>query len=155
MSVSKKLQDVLRENGISYEVINHAETFTAQETAAADKISGKEMAKVVIVKAHGEDVMIVIPANRMLDLEKVGKKLDASDVRIEDEDEFTRLFPDCDKGAMPPIGTLFDIPCYVDESVLQEPVVCFNAGTHTESIIISTDAYQKIASAQIGDFIQA
>jgi Ala-tRNA(Pro) deacylase len=31
--------------------------------------------------------------------------------------EFSSLLPDCELGAMPPLGELYDLPVYVDESL--------------------------------------
>jgi len=51
---SKNTEGALRKNGVSYEVGIPPEVFAAQEIAAAQHVPGKEMAKVVRVKAAGQ-----------------------------------------------------------------------------------------------------
>ena len=98
MSVIKKLDDLLKKSKVKYEKIAHAETFTSQETAQVEHIPGKEVAKVVMVKADGKDAMMVLPASYKLDLSKAKALLKAKEVRLASEQEFISLFPDCEKG---------------------------------------------------------
>ncbi|NIQ11841.1 MAG: YbaK/EbsC family protein, partial [Gammaproteobacteria bacterium] len=102
--IAKRIRDYLDENGISYEVVNHSQAFTAQKIAASAHISGKEVAKTVIVKADGDMLMVVLPAHRQLDLMKLKQFLKADEITLAEENEFQRLFPDCEVGAMPPFG---------------------------------------------------
>ncbi len=149
----KKLNDYLKENKIKYETIVHPEVFTAQETAAVEHISGKEVAKVLIVRADNKaDAMLVLPANRRVDMEKVRKVLGAKEVRLTGEKEFQELFPDSQVGAMPPFGNLYDLPCYLDKHMSALNEIVFNAGTHRESIKMSFLDYEKLAKPFIAEF---
>jgi len=152
MSICKKLEEFLKGNHVSYEVVDHSRTFTAQGTAKVEHVSGKVMAKVVMVKAKDKDLMVVIPAHKMLDLAKVEAKAGKDHVRMEDESEFSSLFPDCEVGAMPPFGKLYKLPCYVDRLVLEHDDVYFNGGTHAQSVKISSDDFRRLAGAEVGDF---
>ena len=152
MSVTRKLEDYLEANAVDFEVIPHPRRVTALETAEVEHVPGSQMAKAVIVKADGRDVMIVIPANRKLDLLKTRYELEADEVRIEEECEFEELFPDCEVGAMPPLGPLYKVPCYVDVTLAEKPAIYFNAGTHEEGLRIAMKDYLRLAEAQIGDF---
>src|SRR3990167_223577 len=109
MSLTLKLTDFLEKNRVPYEIIKHAKRYRASETAVAEHAPENEFAKVVMVKTQGKDLMFVIPADRKLDLRKVGVELETDDLHVEKEDEFRSLFPDCDTGAMPPFGTLYKI----------------------------------------------
>jgi len=71
LPILKKLKDALDQANISYEVYDHPQAFTAQEIAATQHISGREMAKVVILKVNGSFVMVVLPSNRMVSFEKI------------------------------------------------------------------------------------
>ena len=55
-------------------------------------------------------------------------------VRLATEEELTQLFPDCEVGAMPPLGTLYGLPVYVDRSLTDDDQIIFEAGTHSEAI---------------------
>jgi Ala-tRNA(Pro) deacylase len=70
--------------------------------AEAGHVSGKEMAKAVILMADGRLVMAVIPGDKMVDLEKAEHALGVDSVRLAEEGEFAASFPDCEPGAEPP-----------------------------------------------------
>ncbi len=154
MSVIKKLDDLLKKSKVKYEKIAHAETFTSQETAQVEHIPGKEVAKVVMVKADGKDAMMVLPASYKLDLSKAKALLKAKEVRLASEQEFISLFPDCEKGAMPPFGIIYNITCFADKVIAENEKIVFNAGTHKESIKMSYSDYEKIAQPKLGDLRQ-
>jgi len=153
MSVTKKLDDFLKTNKVKFEKITHAETFTSQETAQVEHLPGKEVAKVVMAKADGKDIMAVLPASFKLDLTKLKKLVGAKDVRLASEQEFTKLFPDCDKGAMPPFGNLYKVPFYVDSALAENSEIVFNAGTHKESIKMAYKDYARLAKPELVDLV--
>ena len=62
------------------------------------------------------------------------------------------LFPDCEPGAMPPFGKIYEIPCYADESLQEERELYFNAGNHLETIKIATPDFFRASKAIRGDF---
>lgn len=152
MHLPKRLVDFLQKNKVYYQVQVHPQTFTALETAEVEHISGKSLAKVVMVKAAGKTAMVVLPASRVIDLLKLSAALGTQDVSIETEKEFKDLFPDCELGAMPPFGKVYGIPCYADESLSKEKEIYFNAGNHEETIKISTADFFRVVNASKGDF---
>jgi Ala-tRNA(Pro) deacylase len=94
------------------------------------------VAKVVMVVADGELVMLVLPADLRADLSKVRTVLNARELWLADEPVFAPRFPDCDVGAMPPFGNLYDLPVYVDQTLAHNRTIVFQAGTHTDTIRI-------------------
>ena len=109
MTILKKLRDYFEKNQVAYEVGFHPEVFTAQEIAAAQHVSGKEMAKVVMVKADGKMLMLVLPASYQIDMKKLKKVLKYKKVSMAKEKQFEEIFPDCEVGAMPPFGNLYNL----------------------------------------------
>ena len=152
MSIPKKLTKFLKKHKVYYEVQVHPETFTALETAQAEHVPGRMFAKVVMAKAEGKDVVVVLPSTRNVDLFKLSSALGKLDVRIEDEVEFKDLFPDCEAGAMPPFGKVYGVPCYADESLWEGDDLYFNAGNHLETIKVTTADFFRVAKATKGDF---
>ena len=146
----KRLIDCLDENKISYEILSHPEAFAAQRIAQAEHVKGRRHAKVVMVKSRGQHLMAVLPAERVLDLEKLGKIV-GEDISLEREGEFEPLFPDCAIGAMPPFGNLYGVPTCVDKSLAEEDYIVFEAGTHTEAIKLSYRDYEKIVQPRVED----
>jgi Ala-tRNA(Pro) deacylase len=134
MPILKKLKEALDEARISYEVYNHPQAFTAQETAASQRLSGKEMAKVVILKVDGSFVMAVVPASQLVNFRRTKAGLGVEAVSLATEDEFASLFPECEIGAMPPFGNLFGLPVYVDPTLEQDEWIFFNAGNHCQTV---------------------
>lgn len=143
MSISKKVKEFLDEKRIPYSVMFHKEAFTAQEVAATEHISGYKFAKVVILKSGKKYFMAVVPAPYYVDLKKFQKKLGLKELTLASEDELDKLFPDCDTGAEPPFGNLYNLPVYIDPSIAKNEEIVFNAGYHNETITIKTKDYLK------------
>jgi Ala-tRNA(Pro) deacylase len=92
------------------------------------------MAKVVIVKVGKQFVMTVLPASSQVDLHRLKDVFMTNHVRLATEEEFKDLFPDCELGAMPPFGTLYGLPVFVDHLLTEDDTIVFQAGTHSEAI---------------------
>lgn len=152
MTVPDKLKDYLDKSGVPYQILSHREAYTAQETAAAAHIHGKDLAKVVMVRANGKMIMAVLPTSHRIDPNKLAKALGVSRAQFAGEDEFSRLFSDCETGAEPPFGNLYGVELYADKSLAEDAKVYFNAGTHHEMIEMSYADYERIAKPIIADF---
>jgi Ala-tRNA(Pro) deacylase len=145
----KKLTNYLDEQGKKYVVVKHSPAFTAQEVAASAHIPGKEMVKTVIVKADGDMKMVVLPSTHDVDFNAIKEAIGAEEVELASEDEFEDLFPDCELGAMPPFGNLYDIDTLVAESLTQDNIIAFNAGTHKELVKIGYKDYEELVNPKI------
>jgi Ala-tRNA(Pro) deacylase len=150
VKIPKRLVDCLEENKIHYEILQHPEALSAQRIAQAEHVKGRHQAKVVMVKVGTRHIMTVLPADHRIDPEKLAKIFGQS-VSIEREEEFQSLFPDCAIGAMPPFGSLYGVPTYVDKSLAEEDYIVFEAGTHTDAIKLGYRDYEKIVKPQIDD----
>jgi Ala-tRNA(Pro) deacylase len=129
-----KLRSFLDSHNVKYLVISHSLAYTAQGVAALAHISGKKLAKTVIVKIDGFLAMAVIPASLHVDLDKLRKITGAKEVALATEREFKHAFPDCETGAMPPFGNLYDMAVYADASLAENAEITFSAGTHRELV---------------------
>ncbi len=152
MSISTRLKGLLDENQIPYSVVTHATAYTAQG-AAAMQISGKELAKTVVLWTGEEMILAVLPAPNHVRLDKLAAEVGKS-VRLATEQEFSSLFPDCEPGAMPPFGSLYNLPVYVDESLAADEAIVFNAGTHRDAIRIRYDDFVHLAKPRVCSFAQ-
>ncbi len=149
MQLSNRLQKFLDSHQVKYAVSSHATAFTAREVASAEHLPAREVAKVVVVYGEGNYHLIVIPANRLLDFQEVRHMLGLSQARLATEDELARLFPDCELGAMPPIGEFYNLPVYMDNSLLDETMIAFNAGTHRTVIHMKTEDYRALVQPKM------
>jgi Ala-tRNA(Pro) deacylase len=150
MDIPKRLIECLTKNNVRYEILHHTEAFSAQRIAEAEHVKAEHHAKVVMVRSGAEHLMVVVPANRRVDLEKV-EQITEDTVSLDTESEFRSFFPDCQVGTMPPFGNLYDLPTFVDTSLTHEDYIVFEAGTHTEAIKLSYADYQQIVKPQIAD----
>jgi Ala-tRNA(Pro) deacylase len=150
MEIPKQLIECLDENKVTYEVLRHPEAVTAQRIAQAEHVKGRHHAKVVMVKSGNEHLMMVLPADHQIDLEKV-EKATGQAVSLDKEQEFKLLFPDCAIGGMPPFGNLYGLPTYVHQSLAEQDYIVFEAGTHTEAIKMSYGDYEKIVKPKVND----
>jgi len=150
--VTSKVKEFLDSTDIHYKNINHPLAFTAQETAASIHIKGREFAKTVMIKIDGQFAMAVLPASHRIDFELMKSILDAGEVKLCTETEFWNKFPDCEAGAMPPFGKLYDMDVYMTKSLLNNKEVFFNAGSHTDAIELTMDEFNRIVSPIVLDF---
>ena len=140
--LASALKTLLEDNGVDYATIHHPTTFTAQETAQAVHISGQKVAKTVMAKLDGKLAMIVVPAAHRVDLAALREQTGAHRVELAHEDEFEDAFPECELGAMPPIGTLYGMDVFVEQELARNDTIAFNAGGHDE---LMTMAYRDFA----------
>jgi Ala-tRNA(Pro) deacylase len=134
MPILTKLREYLDSNRVHYEVVSHRQAFTAQEVAAAEHIPGRELAKVVMLRSGKGFLMVVLPAPYRIDLQRAQAALAKPDLALATEEEFAGLFPQCEPGAMPPFGNLYNLPVYVDELLTKDDSIVFNAGSHTQTV---------------------
>lgn len=146
------LMEYLDARNVAYIVISHSPAYTAQVVAGLAHISGKELAKTVIVKLDGKLAMAVLPAKFHVDLELLRKMANAETVALAAEDEFKDRFPECETGAMPPFGNLYGIPVFADDSLEKDKEIAFNAGTHRELIRMHWEDFKKLAEPKVIQF---
>ncbi len=149
---AKKLEEFLDSHNIRYVTIKHSAAYTAQEIAASAHISGKQLAKTVMVKVNGEMAMAVLPASDKVDFDLLKEAAGASKVELASEQEFKDKFSECEVGAMPPFGNLYGMEVFVTESLGEDEEIAFNSGSHTELIKMSYKDFEALVKPKIGRF---
>lgn len=147
----QKLKAFLDENDVKYTIIRHSRAYTAQEIAEQTHIPGKELAKTVMVMIAGEVAMAVVPASHLVDFDCLSDVAGAS-VDLADEGDFVELFPNCDVGAMPPFGNLYDMDVYVSEALAEDEFIAFSAGLHSEVMKLSYADFERLTNPILGRF---
>ena len=148
----KKLKDFLSSHNIKYVTISHSPAYTAQEIAALSHISGKDMAKTVIVNIDKETVMLVLQASCGVDFDLLKKNVGADTIELASEQEFKNMFQGCETGAMPPFGNLYGMKVYVEERLTKDGEISFNAGSHTELIKMAYKDYENVVKPEVFKF---
>jgi len=147
MDIGKYLKD----ENVSFEMHEHRPAYTAQEVAAEEHVSGDLLAKSVVVWADGKYALCALPASHKLDMAKVGSLLGAHSIRLADESEMAKLFPDVEVGAEPPFGNLWNLPTLVDEHLAADEEIVFQAGTHRQAIRMRYADYQRLTGPKVAD----
>ena len=142
----------LKKSGVKYKVTKHEPAFTAQQMAAAEHEPGQYVAKPVIVKADGKYVMCVLPACYKIDLKALKSQLKAKKIKLAEEKDIGKMFDDCDLGAEPPFGNLYDLPTIIDKALEKDDHITFQAGSHEKAIRMSMDDYRKLVAPKVLEF---
>src|SRR3974390_2660110 len=148
----KKLKEFLDREKIKYVSIVHSTAYTAQEVAASTHITGKELAKTVIVKLDGEMARAVLPANRKIVLQDLRDVTGSDQVKFASEEEFKAKFPECETGAMPPFGNIYGMEVYAAASLSENEEIAFNAGSHTEVIKLAYADFARLVKPKVVSF---
>lgn len=146
-----KLRKFLDSQHIRYLLISHSLAYTAQGIAALTHVSGKKLAKTVIVKIDGILAMAAVPASLHVDLDRLRSLTGAQTVEIASEQEFKDAFPDCETGAMPPFGNLYDMAVYADASLAENEEITFSAGTHRELVRMNWYDMVRLVNPLVAD----
>jgi Ala-tRNA(Pro) deacylase len=149
MPLSKLLRSFLDSHQAEFTLTTHPEAFTAREVADAEHLPTREVAKTVVVFGDGTYHMIVVPASRLVDFHEVRAAFGLSQARMASETELSKLFPDCELGAMPPFGPLYGFPVYLDGTLASQDMITFNAGTHREVIHMRTAEFRRLVFPHI------
>jgi Ala-tRNA(Pro) deacylase len=152
MTGKEKLEAFLREQQVPFQMQRHRVAYTSQDVAMSEHIPSQMMAKVAIAFADAKMIMLVLPASHRLDLTKVSAAIPAQHVYLAGEHEIATAFPDCEVGAMPPFGNLYQIPVYVDRLLAQDDTIVLQAGTHTDTISMKYADFARVVKPIVGDF---
>jgi Ala-tRNA(Pro) deacylase len=148
----KKIKEFLDKENIKYISIKHSSAYTAQEIAASAHIPGKELAKTVMIKIDGKIAMAILPASYKIDIKSLQEITGAVNVRLAGETEFKDKFPDCEVGAMPPFGNLYNMEVFAAKSLEEDEEIAFNACSHTELIKLSFKDFKRLVNPKIVEF---
>lgn len=145
----QQLKEFLDSASTEYMCLSHPPAFTAQELAHHVQIAGDQVIKTVILELDGKMAMLVMPATWRIRWDRLTKILETDFVQLADEQEFETRFPDCEVGAMPPFGNLFNMTVFCCEALTSQPELAFAAGSHTESIHMKTADFLRLAQPMV------
>lgn len=153
MTLTQTLENYLAGNNVQFLHRKHTPTQTAHETAVVEHIPDHELAKTVVLHVDKGFCMAILAADRHIDMGEFCSKLGSAEVRLATEDELVALFPDCELGAMPPFGNLYAMPVFLDRRLADDAIViAFNAGTHQDTLYMSTEEYKRLVNPFIFSF---
>jgi Ala-tRNA(Pro) deacylase len=146
MAISPTLEEHLQQQSADYDLVAHPHTETSMNTAAAAHVPGRRLAKAVIVKDGEAYLMVVVPSDHHVHLGRLHQQL-GREVGLASEDELARLFPDCELGAIPPIGDLYGLKTLVDAGLFSQPEVFLESGDHAHLVKVSGAQFESLLAA--------
>lgn len=139
--IQARIERYLRDASISYMLLPHPRAVTALEAAQAEHVSGWQVTKSVAVElASGEEVICVVPAPTLVDLDAVCDLTHSRDARLVEADRLRELFPGCEPGAAPPFGGLWNLPVLCERALQALDRILVPGGDHQTMIeLVTTD----------------
>jgi Ala-tRNA(Pro) deacylase len=147
-----KLDELLTSRQVPFERLHHRPVYTANRIAQVLHVPGREMAKTVLLRGDQGYVLAVLPATHQVDLERLREDLGGARLEMATEEEMDLVFPDCERGALPPFGSLYHLPTFVDESLAEDEQIVFEAQNHEEAIRMRYRDYEALEHPRMGHF---
>jgi Ala-tRNA(Pro) deacylase len=143
MSIPATVKSYLNERSIDYSVVPHPHTRSSMDTAASAHVPGDRLAKAVILNHEGSRVMVVVPSDYHVHLGLLHRHL-GGELGLATEAELAGIFPDCELGAIPPIGAAYGLRTLMDAKLRNQPEVYFEAGDHESLIKVGAEAFRTL-----------
>jgi Ala-tRNA(Pro) deacylase len=143
MSIASTLHRHLASQGVAYETLIHPPTGSSSFTAETAHVPGSQVAKGVVLRDNGGWLLAVLPASHHLRLEWVEQALGRR-LELAGEQEASRLFPDCEIGAIPPLGHAYGQEVLVDEALFAADPVHFEGGDHKTLVRIKGADFARL-----------
>jgi Ala-tRNA(Pro) deacylase len=148
MAIASTVSKYLAECDVPYDVMGHTHTATSAESAAVSHVPGNRLAKSVVLEDAEGYLMVVLPANRRLDLSELQRQLKRN-LELASEYELGNLFSDCEIGALPAIGPAYGVETLVDDAIAEQPEIYFEAGDHEQLIHVSAEVFETLMGETI------
>ncbi len=151
VSVTQKIVALLDSSGVDYTVKKHAATPTSEDSARERGEPLKIGAKALLLKCKKEFVLVVLPADKRLEMKALRRVLGSSKLRFATEEELKEL-TGLEKGAVPPFGNFLGIEMIVDAKLFDEEWMAFNAGSLTMSVKMKAADYKRVVEPRVEEF---
>jgi Ala-tRNA(Pro) deacylase len=149
MSLPVVIEQYLDRHHLAAGQHEHQAAFTAHQLAEAEHVPDAMVAKVVFFFLDDQLVMGVLPANRNLNLHQVKNASGAAHARLASEREIAERISGVELGAIPPFGSLFGLPVFVDQAFPESGEVIIPGGLHTQSLALRMEDYIREESPRI------
>lgn len=155
MPIARRLRWYLDQCGVPYEVLPHPHSDSSAQTARQARIPADRLAKPVLLEDERGYVVAVVPASRRIDLRSLGHQLHR-ELELASESEIADLFPDCERGALPPIAAAYRLPVVFDDALASLPEVYFEAGDHEDVVHVRGEDFVALLDGALhGHFSRA
>ena len=153
MLMPERLESHLAQEHIPYSLVLHGPARSAQVAASFMHLPGKEVAKSVALCAAGKPLLAVLAASYRINVAKLSAIL-REKVQLMEEQKCNELFPDCEAGAIPAFGELYDVPVYMDQELADDPEIVFSAGTRSDSVRMGNADFVHLVKPRVCSFAE-
>jgi Ala-tRNA(Pro) deacylase len=150
MAISKALEKLLKQNKIKHQTVAHRKVYTAFDAAETQHIKESEVAKAVLLKGKKNFYLAVLPASHNTDFKSLSK-LANDKLSMAKEKDITKILK-TKIGLIPPFGSLYHLPLFLDKKLLKHKKINLPAGSYTESVVINVKDYLKLENPVLGNF---
>ena len=145
MAIASRVKWYLDAHHFDYEEMPHVHTWTSLQSARAGKVFPEFVAKAVLLEDECGYVVAVLRASDRISLHALEETLSRR-LELATEPELCMLFQDCERGAVPPLGSAYNLPVVVDERLLALPTVYFEAGDHEDLVSMEGEEFARLMS---------
>lgn len=145
MTMAQTLRTYLDRHQVPYELVSHRHTATSLRSAGTAHVDPARLAKAVLLEEDregGRFAIAVLPATHRLQLAEAARQLGRK-VHLATESDAARLFKDCEAGAIPAFGPAYGLDTIVDDALLGQPQVHFEAGDHEHLVRMTTQDFLR------------
>jgi Ala-tRNA(Pro) deacylase len=144
MYLSHTVTRFLDTRDVDFTTVAHRHTMTTNQTAFSARVPRERLAKAVLFGDEEHYILAIVPAYARVDLTALGHVLGSRELSLAGEDEIAMVFPDCELGAIPPLGPAYGVDTVVDASLLVQPEIYFEGGDHEHLVHVSGANFRKL-----------
>ena len=149
--IFKKIIEKLKDNGVEFEHKEHEPVITSEDAAKIRDSDTSMGAKALLFLADKKPIVVVVPGNKKLDLQKFKKLYNIKDMSMANKEQLKKI-TGLERGAVPPMGSVFDLATYMSNDFMHKDNIAFNAGSRTNSIYMKAPDLIKLEVPILGDF---
>jgi len=143
MGIAISLKQYLDDNDLNYDIMKHPFASNSLAVAKQARVEPNKVVKCVMLEDEGGYVMAVCQASKRIRLSKLYREINRR-LEFATEEELAVLLGDCEVGAIPPVGALYDVDVVVDDELLDQDEMYFEAGDHEDLVHVNADTFQII-----------
>jgi Ala-tRNA(Pro) deacylase len=143
MAVASRLVNYLVEQDADYAIVSHPHSSSSMESAEFAHIPGDRIAKSVVLEDERGYLLAVLPASCRVDLGELHRQTNRN-LDLATEYELEALFEDCEPGAVPPFGGIYEMDTIIDDSLAEQTDIYFESGDHERLIHVSAETFEAL-----------
>lgn len=154
MAIPAKVKKYLDAKGIDYEELAHKTVYTAYDAAQTLKKQLKEIAKTILVEADKTHALVILPADKKIDMDKLKKALGAKKISIPSEKVMIKVLK-IKPGTLSSFGRLHNLEVIVDKAMLNAKKAVVSTGSFTDSIFMKVKDFVRSEEARLANVAMA